>query len=59
MTVYRCDRCGAIMEEELFGFKAGKKDHWAATRDDYIIMDLCPNCYISLMDWAELEKKDA
>ena len=58
MTVYRCDRCGAITEQELFGFKAGKRDGWATAPEDYVIMDLCPNCYISLMDWAELKKTE-
>ena len=58
MTVYKCDRCGAITEDRPFGFKAGKQDHWALTEDDFIIMDLCPDCYISLMDWAELNKKE-
>lgn len=58
MTVYRCDRCGAIQEEMPFGVKAGRKEHWSvAKEDDFIVMDLCPNCYLSLIDWAELKKE--
>ena len=61
MTVYRCDRCGAIMDSEsnVNGFKAGPRICPYIDNPKFVVMDLCPNCFISLMDWAELEKKDA
>ena len=59
MTVYRCDRCGAILDGDcqLYGMRAGCQGIFS-TDEEIIRMDLCPNCYISLMDWAELEKKE-
>ena len=60
MTVYRFDRCGNIIEKEsdVNGFKAGPRIRPYIDSPELVIMDLCPNCYISLMDWAELNKEE-
>lgn len=59
MTVYRCDRCGAIIEKEsdAQGFKAGPRICPYIDNPKFVIMDLCQNCFNSLIDWAEMKRE--
>lgn len=59
MTVYKCDRCGTILDGDcqLYGMRAGCQGIFT-TGEEVIHMDLCGNCFSSLLDWTEIKKEE-
>ena len=55
--IYKCDRCGAVFENPNDGGGQGPFV-WDGTKSaDQEYADLCKDCYNSLVQWWDYEKK--
>lgn len=52
MTVYKCDRCGRIMEDNKFQID----DNFTSCFGKLKRMDLCQDCADEFSDWLHLSK---
>lgn len=52
MKVYKCDRCGRLIE----AVDKDREFEMVEASDDLRMIDLCPRCYAQLVRWFRKER---
>lgn len=61
MKIYKCDRCGKVIDEGFEGIKDnidGSPSITVFKKDKEVYADICNDCYREFRTWMDIERRN-